>query len=248
MTISRERFLGAGRYLAVTSSHKLTYGLARAWNVSAATSGKSVKLDDARRIGLGFGQYVLHNSGPNAIAVKDAADTTLFSLAGGSVATLGLVRNSTAAGKWIHHTGAAGSGRTYSRGTRDAIAAVGSSATTEPICTSDEIPPTGCDSAIPCLDLEIEAFATCIEGYNTAKQNFLVSLYVGDSVQASCEWFRSVFGVDLCGCATGGTFTDGAGHTFSWSYTGGSDASCGDDYDSTARCDEITIVWSNRPT
>lgn len=247
MTITRERFLGGGRYLALTSTHKLTYGLARAWNLSADASGKSVTLDDARRIGLGFGQYLLHNSGSNSIAVKDAAGTTLFSLAAGAVATLGLVRNSTAAGTWIWFVGVAGSSRTFSRGDRDDIAPEGATGTNEPICSEDETEPTGCDSAMPCLDLEIEAFATCIEGYNTAKQNFLVSLYFGDSVQASCEWVKTVFGIDVCGCATGGTFTDGSGHTFSWSYTGGSDASCGDDYDSTARCDEISVIWTNRP-
>jgi len=135
MSITRERFLGGGRYLALTSTHKLTYGLARAWNLSAAASGKSVTLSDATRIGLGFGQYLLHNSGANTIAVKDATGAALFDLAAGSVAALGLVRNDTPAGKWIWFLGDAGASRTYSRPTRSAVTNDSPAGTEEPNCS-----------------------------------------------------------------------------------------------------------------
>lgn len=134
MAITQARFLGGARYLAVTSSHTLVYGVARVWNLSAASSGKSVTLDDARRVGLGYGQYVLQNSGSNAIAVKDQAGTTLFSLASNTVATIGLVRNDTAAGKWIKYLSTLGSGRTFSRPSRAAVTSQPSAGTAEPSC------------------------------------------------------------------------------------------------------------------
>ncbi len=246
MSVTQAQFYGGAFALAVTTGQRITFGLARVWNLSASASGRSVKLDDARRVPLGWGQFTIHNSGSNAIDIKDNGGTTLFALGAGKVATLGLCRNATAAGKWVWSLGDVGASASTSRGTRPEVTNPPDPSIPEPDCASVSTP-TGCSASFPCLSLSLEDFTTCIEAYPTAKQNVLIALRFGDAVTTSCEWIKAAFGIDICACAPGGTFTDGSGQSFSWSRTGYDCASCGDDRPDEDCCYEIGLVWINPP-
>lgn len=100
-----------------------------------------------------------------------------------------------------------------------------------------------CSVTFPCLQIsDLTAFGDCIAPLDSNVQTFLANLYFGDPVTASCEWIRHVFGFDICGCAAGGSWTDGYGNTYSWSYTGEVCGSCGDDRPEDDCCYEISII------
>ena len=101
--ISSATFFGGAKSVTSGSGFSLTPLETRLYCLNASAPSLAATLPSARSAYLRLGGPTLmiwNRSGANSILLKDFAGTTLATLAVNDIATIGLIDNTTNAGKW----------------------------------------------------------------------------------------------------------------------------------------------------
>ncbi len=107
--ISQNAYFGKSWTTALTAATTtMSEGLGRLWIVSAAVSGRNLRLPNARLVlSRGFPVFAIVNNGANSINLIDTGGNLLRTIAPGAFVSVGCADNATTNGVWYFHDGTA---------------------------------------------------------------------------------------------------------------------------------------------